>query len=43
MTSSAAELRPVTLVAIGAVDRALEPARRRVGGADITAKKGRAW
>jgi myo-inositol-1(or 4)-monophosphatase len=41
MTSSAAELRPVTLVAIGAVERALELARRRVGAADITAKEGR--
>ncbi len=41
MRSSAAELRPVTLVAIGAVERALELARRRVGAADITAKEGR--
>jgi fructose-1,6-bisphosphatase/inositol monophosphatase family enzyme len=41
MTSSAAELRPVTLVAIGAVERALELARRRVGAADITAREGR--
>src|SRR5260370_10408740 len=41
MTSSAPELRPVTLVAIGAVERALELARRRVGAADITAKEGR--
>ena len=41
MTSSGAEFRPVTLVAIGAVERALELARRRVGAADITAKNGR--
>src|SRR5258705_7911246 len=41
MTSSAAELGPMTLVAIGAVERALELARGRVGAADITAKEGR--
>jgi hypothetical protein len=40
MTSSAVELRPVTRVAFGAVERALELARRRVGAADITAKEG---
>ena len=40
MTTAAGELRPVTLVAIGAVERALEFARRRVGAADITAKEG---
>ncbi len=41
MASSAAELRPVTLGAIGAVERALDLARRRVGAADITGKEGR--
>ena len=41
MTSSANDLRPVTLVAIGAVEQALRLARGRVGAADITAKNGR--
>src|SRR5260370_24270752 len=41
MTSSGAGFRAVPLVAIGAVERALELARRRVGAADITAKEGR--
>jgi myo-inositol-1(or 4)-monophosphatase len=41
MTRSADEFRPVTLVAIDAVERALELARRRVGATDITAKGGR--
>jgi len=41
MTRSAAEFRSETLVAIDAVERALELARRRVGAADITAKDGR--
>ena len=41
MTSSAAGFRPVTAVAIGAVERALALARRRVGAADITPKQGR--
>jgi hypothetical protein len=43
MTSSGAGFRSVTLVAIGAVERALGLARRRVGAADITAKEGRDW
>src|SRR5258708_27693747 len=41
MTSSGAGFRSVTLVAIGAAERGLELARRRVGAADITAKEGR--
>src|SRR5258705_4911449 len=41
MTSAGAGFRSVTLGAIGAVERALELARRRVGAADITAKEGR--
>jgi len=41
MTWSADEFRPVSLVAIGAVEQALDLARRRVGAADITAKDGR--
>lgn len=41
MTRSADEFRPVSLVAVGAVEQALELARRRVGAADITAKDGR--
>jgi myo-inositol-1(or 4)-monophosphatase len=41
MTSSADELRPETVVAIGAVEHALEIARRRVGAAVITVKEGR--
>src|SRR5437867_555325 len=41
MTRSADEFRPVTLVAINAVEQALELAQGRVGAADITAKGGR--
>src|SRR5260370_13041931 len=42
MTSSGAGFRAVPLVAIGAVERARELARRRVGAAEISAKEGRA-
>ena len=41
MMRSADEFRPVTRVAIDAVERALELARRRVGAADIIGKGGR--
>jgi myo-inositol-1(or 4)-monophosphatase len=41
MTRSGDEFGPVTLVAIDAVERALELTRRRVGAAGITAKAGR--
>jgi len=41
MTRPTDGFRPETLVAIDAVERALELARQRVGAADITAKDGR--
>lgn len=41
MTQSADGFRPETLVAIDAVERALNLTRRRVGAADTTAKDGR--
>ena len=41
MTQSVDGFRPETLVAIDAVERALELTRRRVGAADTRAKGGR--
>ena len=43
MTSSGAELRPVTLVAIGAVERGLELAQRRVARRTSPPRKGATW